>query len=92
MVRASARHILVKTKEEAEKVKQQLSSGVDFAKLAKKYSICSSAKRGGDLGEFGPGKMVKAVDNIVFKKPILKVHGPIKSKFGFHLIETIYRS
>ncbi len=92
MPRANARHILVKTKEEAEKLKQQLAGGADFAKLAKKHSICSSAKRGGDLGEFGPGKMVKAVDNIVFKKPVLKVHGPVKTKFGFHLIETIYRN
>ncbi|PCH65793.1 MAG: peptidylprolyl isomerase [Gammaproteobacteria bacterium] len=92
MARACARHILVKTKEEAEKLKQQLAGGADFSKLAKKHSICSTAKRGGDLGEFGPGKMVKAVDNVVFKKPVLKVHGPIKTKFGFHLIETIYRN
>lgn len=92
MPRASARHILVKTKDEAEKLKQQLAGGADFAKLAKKHSICNSAKRGGDLGEFGPGKMVKAVDNVVFKKPVLKVHGPVKTKFGYHLIETIYRN
>jgi peptidyl-prolyl cis-trans isomerase C len=92
MARAAARHILVKTKEEAESIKQQLANGADFGKLAKKYSICNSAKKGGDLGEFGPGKMVKAVDNIVFKKPLLKVHGPVKTKFGFHLIETIYRN
>lgn len=92
MPTACARHILVKTKEEAEKLKNQLIKGADFASLAKKYSQCSSAKRGGDLGEFSPGKMVKSFDNIVFKKPVLKVHGPIKTKFGFHLIETIYRS
>ncbi|MEE9309822.1 MAG: peptidylprolyl isomerase [Cocleimonas sp.] len=92
MPTACARHILVKTKEEAEKLKQQLAKGGDFASLAKKYSQCNTAKRGGDLGEFSPGKMVKAFDNIVFKKPILKVHGPVKTKFGFHLIETIYRS
>jgi peptidyl-prolyl cis-trans isomerase C len=92
MARASARHILLKTKEEAEKLKKQLAGGADFALLAKKHSICSSAKRGGDLGEFGPGQMVKAFDNVVFKKPLLKVHGPVKSKFGYHLIETIYRT
>ena len=73
MARAAARHILVKTKEEAEQIKQLLANGGDFTKLAKKHSICSTAKRGGDLGEFGPGKMVKAVDNVVFKKPVLKV-------------------
>ncbi|MBL4743710.1 MAG: peptidylprolyl isomerase [Cycloclasticus sp.] len=92
MAKACARHILVKTKEEADKLKARLSTGADFAALAKKHSLCQSAKKGGDLGEFGPGKMVKAFDNVVFKKPVLKVHGPIKTKFGYHLIETIYRT
>jgi len=92
MPRACARHILVKTKHEAENIKQRLAKGADFASLAKKHSLCNSAKNGGSLGEFGPGKMVKAFDNIVFKKPMLTVHGPIKTKFGFHLIETIYRT
>ncbi|PHS72181.1 MAG: peptidylprolyl isomerase [Cycloclasticus sp.] len=92
MAKECARHILLKTKEEAEKIKQQLAKGGDFAKLAKKHSTCSSAKRGGDLGEFAPGKMLKAFDNVVFKKPVLKVHGPVKTKFGYHLIETIYRT
>ncbi|MCW8982839.1 MAG: peptidylprolyl isomerase, partial [Gammaproteobacteria bacterium] len=80
MAKASARHILVKTKEEAEKLKRQLAGGADFAALAKKHSLCPSGKRGGDLGEFGPGKMVKAFDNVVFKMPVLTVHGPIKTK------------
>ncbi len=88
---AHARHILVKTQAQAEMLKQQLANGADFDRLAKKHSLCPSAKKGGDLGEFGPGKMVKAFDNIVFKKPLLTVHGPIKTKFGYHLIETIYR-
>ena len=92
MARACARHILVRTKHEAEDIKQQLAKGVDFGALAKKLSTCNSAKNGGSLGEFAPGKMLKAFDNIVFKKPILTVHGPIKTKFGFHLIETIYRT
>lgn len=89
---ACARHILVKSKAEAEKLKQRLAKGEDFAQLARKYSKCSSAKRGGDLGEFRPKQMLKAFDDVVFKKPILKVHGPVKTRFGFHLIETIYRS
>ena len=93
MAKACARHILVKTKDEAEAIKKQLADGKDFALLAKKHSLCkSSAKNGGDLGEFPPGKMLKAFDNVVFKKPVLKVHGPVKTKFGFHLIETIYRT
>lgn len=92
MARASAVHILVKTKSEAEKLKQQLAKGGNFGELAKKHSLCPSGKKGGDLGEFGPGQMVKAFDNVVFKKPILEVHGPIKTQFGFHLIKTLYRN
>lgn len=91
-MKASAVHILVKTKEEAEKIKAQLDKGGDFAKLAKKHSLCPSGKKGGDLGEFKPGQMVKAFDNVVFKKPILEVHGPVKTQFGYHLIKTLYRN
>jgi peptidyl-prolyl cis-trans isomerase C len=91
-MKASACHILVKTREEAEKLKAQIDKGGDFAKLAKKHSLCPSGKKGGDLGEFKPGQMVKAFDNVVFKKPLLEVHGPVKTQFGFHLIKTIYRS
>lgn len=88
---ACARHILVKSKTEAEKLKQRIARGEDFGQLAQKHSQCRSAKQGGNLGEFRPGEMVKAFDNVVFKKPVLTVHGPIKTQFGFHLIETIYR-
>lgn len=88
---ASARHILVKTKDQAEKLKAQLDRGEDFAKLAKKHSTCPSAKKGGDLGEFRRGQMVKAFDDVVFKKDVLKIHGPVKTRFGFHLIQTLYR-
>jgi len=92
MPRACARHILVKTRQEAENLKKRIAMGEDFAKLAKKFSQCPSGKKGGDLGEFSPGQMVKAFDNVVFKKEVLKVHGPVKTQFGFHLIETIYRN
>ncbi|NMP31031.1 peptidylprolyl isomerase [Thalassotalea sp. M1531] len=92
MATACARHILVKHKELAEKLKQQLEKGADFGKLAKKHSTCPSGKKGGDLGEFRRGQMVKAFDDVVFKKEVLKIHGPVKTRFGFHLIQTIYRS
>ncbi|MCD8476473.1 MAG: peptidylprolyl isomerase, partial [Shewanella fodinae] len=49
-------------------------------------------KQGGDLGEFSPGQMVKAFDDVVFKKSLLTIHGPVKTRFGFHLIQTLYRS
>ena len=89
---ASARHILVKTKEEAEKLKQRIEKGEDFAKVAKKHSNCPSGRKGGDLGEFKPGQMVKAFDKVVFKEEILAIHGPVKTQFGFHLIQTLYRN
>ena len=91
-MKACACHILVNTQAEAEKIKLLLSKGGNFQQLAKKYSLCPSAKKGGDLGEFSPGTMVKAFDNVVFKKAILTVHGPIKTQFGYHLIKTLYRS
>ena len=92
MAKACACHILVKTSEEAEKLKQQLVKGASFHELAKKHSLCPSGKKGGDLGEFRSGQMVKPFDDVVFKKPILEIHGPVKTQFGFHLIKTLYRA
>ena len=88
---ATARHILVDTKEEAEDIKKQIESGADFAELAKKYSKCPSGQAGGDLGEFTPGQMVKEFDEVVFTEEIGKVHGPVQTQFGFHLIEITSR-
>ena len=92
MAKACALHILVASKEEAEQLKKQLDKGASFNQLAKKHSICPSAKRGGDLGEFRRGEMVKAFDQVVFQKALLEVHGPVKTQFGYHLIKTLYRS
>ena len=92
MASASALHILVKTEKLAQDLLGQIEKGADFSVLAKKHSICPSKKKGGDLGEFKKGQMVKQFDDVVFKKPLYKVHGPVKTKFGFHLIKTIYRS
>jgi len=88
---AMCRHILVKSREEAEKLKKRLVRGEDFAKLAKKHSTCNSAKKGGDLGEVRPGQMVKPIDTVIFKKPTNIIHGPVKSQFGFHLVEVYFR-
>lgn len=89
---AMAKHILVKTKPEAEKLKQRLDQGEDFGKLARKFSTCPSKKRDGDLGEVYPGQLVKPIENIIFKKPLSKVHGPIKSRFGYHLVVVYFRN
>jgi len=92
MASAAAIHILVKTEKQAKELKAKLDQGADFGQLARKFSLCPSKKKGGDLGEFRRGQMVKAFDDVVFKKPLLTVHGPIKTKFGYHLIKTLYRS
>jgi len=90
--RASAYHILVKTEAECLRLKAQLDKGANFQQLAKRHSSCPSGKRGGDLGEFRKGQMVKQFDDVVFKKELFAVHGPVKTRFGYHLIKTVYRS
>ncbi|AOE49630.1 peptidylprolyl isomerase [Kangiella sediminilitoris] len=90
-MKASARHILVKDEELCKKIKQTIEFGADFAALAKKYSLCSSAERGGELGVFRKGMMVKEFDDVVFTLPTKILHGPVKSCFGFHLIEILHR-
>ncbi|WIO75444.1 peptidylprolyl isomerase [Porticoccaceae bacterium LTM1] len=91
MTTAIVRHILVKHKDQAEKLKQQIAKGADFGQMAKKHSICPSKRRGGDLGEVRKGDMVKPFEDVVFKKPTNVVHGPVKTRFGYHLIETVFR-
>ena len=93
MARASARHILVKTEEACVDLKQKIDEGgADFADMAKKHSECPSGNNGGDLGEFSPGQMVPEFDTVAFNDEVGKVHGPIKTQFGFHLIEITSRS
>ncbi|MBD1553880.1 peptidylprolyl isomerase [Pseudomonas typographi] len=90
-MKAQARHILVKTAEQAEALKQRLANGEAFDVLARKHSLCPSAKRGGDLGEVRPGQMVAVIDRVIFKKPLRTVHGPVKSTFGYHLVQVFFR-
>ncbi|MFC4699741.1 peptidylprolyl isomerase PpiC [Glaciecola siphonariae] len=92
MATACALHILVKTEKQAKELLIQLKKGKDFGSLAKRFSDCPSGKKGGDLGEFKRGQMVKPFDDVVFKKELLTVHGPVKTRFGYHLIKTLYRS
>jgi peptidyl-prolyl cis-trans isomerase C len=92
MTKARARHILVATQEDCENLKKQITGGADFAVLAKQHSKCPSGKAGGDLGEFSPGQMVKEFDQVVFHDAVGQVHGPIKTQFGYHLIEITDRT
>lgn len=91
MPTAMARHILVKTEAEAAALKKRIAAGEAFDVLAKKHSTCPSRKRGGDLGEVRPGQMVRAIDQIIFKKALKEIHGPVKTQFGFHLVQVFYR-
>lgn len=92
MSRAAARHILVASAEEAEKIKQEIADGADFGEMAKKYSSCPSKRDGGALGEFSPGQMVREFDEVVFRDEVGVVHGPVQTQFGYHLIEITSRS
>lgn len=92
MAKASARHILVKTEEACIDLKTKIEEGADFADLAKKHSECPSGNDGGGLGEFSPGQMVPEFDTVVFNDDVGKVHGPVKTQFGYHLIEITSRS
>ena len=92
MTTASARHILVDTEELCQDLKNQIDAGADFAELAREHSSCPSGQKGGDLGEFDPGMMVKEFDEVVFSAEISIVQGPVKTKFGYHLLEVTERS
>ena len=92
MARARARHILVDSKEDCDALKTQIDGGADFAALAREHSRCPSGKEGGDLGEFSPGQMVREFDEVVFSAEIGKTHGPVKTDFGYHLIEITSRA
>lgn len=92
MAKATARHILVDTQEKCQDLKIQIEAGADFADLAKEHSKCPSGKRGGDLGQFSPGQMVEEFDQVVFSGDLGKIHGPIQTEFGFHLIDITSRT
>lgn len=88
---ASARHILVDTEEKCLQLKSEIEAGADFAEIAKHKSSCTSRLRGGDLAAFRQGDMVKEFDEAVFSGELNKVLGPVKTEFGYHLIEVTSR-
>lgn len=92
MVTATARHLLVDTEEQCLAIKAQIESGEDFSDLAKQHSNCPSKMQGGDLGSFGRGQMVQEFDEVVFSADLNKVQGPVKTQFGYHLLEVTSRT
>lgn len=92
MTVATARHILVESEDECIKLKDRIESGEDFADVARAHSKCPSSAQGGDLGQFGPGMMVKEFDDVVFSADVNSLQGPVKTQFGYHLLEVTSRS
>jgi parvulin-like peptidyl-prolyl isomerase len=82
-------HILVKSEQEAVQVLSRLSRGESFANLAMQVSICPSAKRGGDLGTFGRGQMVREFERAAFALQKGQTSGIVKTQFGFHVIKRL---
>jgi len=89
---ANARHILVADETIAKEIIKQIQDGADFAKMAAQYSTDTSSKdRGGDLGTFAPGRMVPEFDAVVFSADIGLYPAPVKTQFGYHVIEILSR-
>jgi peptidyl-prolyl cis-trans isomerase C len=82
-------HILVKTEQEAKTILERLNKGEKFANIAREVSLCPSGKRGGDLGTFGRGKMVKEFENTAFALQKGQISPIVKTKFGHHIIKRL---
>ena len=82
-------HILVKTEKEAQSAMERLQRGEKFTNIAREISLCPSGKRGGDLGTFGRGRMVKEFEEAAFALQKGQISPVVKTKFGYHLIRRL---
>ena len=80
-----ASHILVSTKEQAEAILAE-ANALNFGSLAQQHSLCPSKARGGDLGDFGPGQMVKPFEDATVATAVGEISQPVQTQFGYHLI------
>ena len=88
-----AKHILVDSEEQCETIKKEIESGAkSFEDAAKEYSTCPSNARGGDLGEFSKGQMVKEFEDVAFEAEVGSISSPVKTQFGYHLVKVENRS
>ena len=83
-----ASHIRVEKQSQALRILEELKGGADFSELAKKHSTCPSGKRGGDLGSFGRGQMVKPFEDAAFALNVGEMgKEPVRTQFGYHIIK-----
>ena len=88
---AKASHILVDTQEEAEKIIAEIQEGLSFKAAAEKYSKCPSKAQGGNLGAFSKGQMVPEFEEAVFNMEKDEISKPVKTQFGYHIIQLFER-
>ena len=84
----NASHILVDELATAEKIIEEINSGLSFAEAAQKYSKCPSSSNGGELGFFGKGAMVPEFEKAAFELEIDEMSGPVQTNFGYHIIKV----
>ena len=84
--RVNASHILLKTETEALACLTYMKQGKSFEELAKEKSLCTSGKKGGSLGWFSRGQMVREFENSAFSGKKGAIIGPVKTQFGYHII------
>ncbi|NJL24140.1 MAG: peptidylprolyl isomerase [Calothrix sp. SM1_5_4] len=86
-MKIKARHILVDQEFEANDLLKKIQEGKSFEELARGFSKCPSGQRGGDLGEFGKGRMVPSFEEAAFALAVNQVSSPVRTQFGYHLIQ-----
>ena len=84
---ANASHILVAEEDKANEIYEKVKNGEDFASLAKEFSTCPSKEKGGELGTFTRGQMVKEFEDAVFNDEVGAITEPVKTQFGYHIIK-----
>ena len=82
-------HILLNTQKDAQAVVERLNSGEKFSQIASEVSLCPSRKRGGDLGTFTRGKMVKEFEQAAFVLEKGQTSPIVKTQFGYHIVKRL---